>query len=95
MNKYIQELYNELAKHRKLINRAIGKKIIPHINYHHYEVVRIIGEIRVAESEQNNLPILGIFNDPLSDVVGLMDFFNKTLPNEYIQKEEDFILKGE
>lgn len=58
--KNIQELNKELAKHRKLLNRAVGNRIIPYINYHHYEVIRIIEEIKQAQEINDQKYIFGI-----------------------------------
>lgn len=61
--KTTDELNSELSKHRKLLHRAVGNRIVPHINYHHYEIVRIIEEIEKAEKEAKyvfGLPLIGI-----------------------------------
>lgn len=92
MIKTIQELNNELAKHRKLLNRSVGNQIIPHINYHHYEVIRIIGEINNIESKKDRLSVEGIFN---SDIKSLGDDFGKNLRKQFLQMEDEAILKGE
>jgi len=57
------ELHKELAKHRKLLHRAVGNRIVPHINYHHYEIIRIIDEIEKSEKETKyvfGFPLIGV-----------------------------------
>lgn len=70
----IRALEVELAKHRKLLHRATGNRILPHINYHHYEIVRLIGEINTKEAAYKTkyafgFPLFGV-PDSHGDVLG-------------------------
>jgi len=51
MDKTLELIDKEIATHRKLLNRAVGNRILPLINYHHYEIVRLIGEYDTMENE--------------------------------------------
>jgi len=69
----IRALEVELSKHRKLLHRAVGNRILPHINYHHYEIVRLIGEINTKEAEYKTkyvygFPLIGV-PDSHGDVI--------------------------
>ena len=51
MDKALELIDKEIATHRKLLNRAVGNRILPLINYHHYEIVRLIGEYDTMKNE--------------------------------------------
>lgn len=89
MTDKIIELGKELAKHRKLLNRAIGNRILPHINYHHYEVVRLIEEIKVAEDLD-----FGMIRATITGIDLKFPEFNKMMFNELLKAEDDVILRG-
>lgn len=90
--KTIQELNSELAKHRKLLHRAVGNQILPHINYHHYEIVRIIKEIKDSASIRTRYSIDGVFD---KDVKALGDDFGKMLREQFQNMEDNAILTGQ
>lgn len=87
--KTTDDLNSELSKHRKLLHRAVGNRIVPHINYHHYEIVRIIEEIK--ESERLD------FEKHMVNVLGMsisMHPFNKEILDAYMKSEDIAILTG-
>jgi len=90
--KTIQELNQELSKHRKLLHRAVGNQVLPHINYHHYEIVRIIKEINDSASIRTRYSIEGIFD---KDVKALGDDFQKHLNEQFQRMEDNAILTGQ
>lgn len=90
--KTIKELNNELSKHRKLLNRAVGNKILPHINYHHYEIVRLINEINSEQANRTRLSIEGIFD---ANVKALGYDFGKMMREHYLRAEDNMILTGQ
>lgn len=89
--KDIQELNNQLAKHRKLLHRAVGNKILPHINYHHYEIVRLIGEIdNIILNERINKFPTGLWGvNPVLEA-SLQEFFTE----KQMESEDKYILTG-
>ena len=87
----IQELEKELAKHRKLLHRAVGNQILPHINYHHYEIVQIINEMESEEMKRNRLSLQGVFD---SGVKALGYDFGKMLQEQIFKIEDNEILNG-
>lgn len=89
--KTIQELHAELAKHRKLLHRAVGNQILPEINYHHYHVVKIIDEINDVEFHKKRLAVDGIFD---KDIKALGADFSKLLAEQFRKLEDQAILKG-
>ena len=90
--KTIKELNNELSKHRKLFNRAVGNKILPHINYHHYEIVKLIEEINDLDAQRDIMSIDGIFD---FNVIALGNDFGKMIREHYLKAEDNAILTGQ
>jgi len=89
--KTIQELQQELAKHRKLLHRAVGNQILPHINYHHYECVRIINEIQDSDMKRDRFSVIGVYE---KNVKSLGDDFGKMFREHFLKLEDEAILKG-
>lgn len=86
--KTTDELNSELSKHRKLLHRAVGNRIVPHINYHHYEIVRIIEEIKEIEYKSHN--------ERVESIIGL-DLFpdlRKEILDSFLKAEDQAILTG-
>jgi len=88
--KTIQQLQQELAKHRKLLHRAVGNQIIPHIDFHHYECVRLIREINIANEKEymDNLGKIGLIGAEAGN-----NLF-KMLTEQLLKAEDEAILKG-
>lgn len=85
----IRLLEIEIAKHRKLLNRAVGNKIIPDINYHHYHIIELLSKLKQLESDLPRTPVLGIITQ--SDYDAVAKFYT-----DAFQKAEDhYILTGE
>lgn len=84
----IRLLEIEIAKHRKLLNRAVGNKIIPHINYHHYEIIRLLGELDNVDKKVMMAHIATI-----EGVLGVT--FNEAMQQAYRKAEDHYILTGE
>lgn len=63
----LQEIDKEISKHRRLLHRAVGDRITPRINYHHYEIVSLIQEHDDLFKEQirNNFTGIKSFSDQL------------------------------
>jgi len=86
--KTIQELQQELAKHRKLLHRAVGNQILPYINFHHFECVRIISEIQSEEQHKKRLRAIGV------DVKDGKNLY-KMLSDGFLKKQDEEILGGD
>jgi len=85
--KTIQELNQEISKHRKLLHRAVGNQILSHINYHHYEIVRLIGLVE-QEKENNRDNTKYVFGSPLAELLG------RKIIGLCLKSEEDVVLRG-
>lgn len=83
----IREIETEISKHRKLLNRAIGNHIIPYINYHHYEIVRLIGELN-----DENDKIKEYISKSIESVIGVQT--GNDLMKQYLDAEDEAILTG-
>lgn len=86
------ELNNEIARHRKLLNRAVGDKILARINYHHYEIVQLITELDDVEAKISRLNAEGVFD---KNVKALGDHFGKMLQEQFLKAEDNAILTGQ
>jgi len=51
MDKALELIDKEIATHRKLLNRAVASRILPLINYHHYKIIKLIGQYDTIENE--------------------------------------------
>ena len=85
MDKALELIDKEIATHRKLLNRAVGNRILPLINYHHYEIVRLIAEYDTMENEIR----INRANDPM--IRGLTYNF----VDEMDKRINDFLLNGD
>lgn len=86
------ELNNEIARHRKLLNRAVGDKILARINYHHYEIVQLIAELDDVEAKISRLNAEGIFD---KNIKALGDDFDKMIHEQFLKAEDNFMITGQ
>lgn len=82
-----KQVEKEIAKHRKLLNRAVGNQIIPHINFHHYEIVRLIEERQSLTLRLSEIMFGG-------GVIGLSAEAKNSFQEQYLKIEDEAILSG-
>lgn len=74
-----EEIDKDIARHRKLLHRAVGNHILPVINYHHYCIVELLKEREEVLNE-------GYAEFKASIRSGLIELF--------IKKQDQIILNG-
>lgn len=74
-----EEIDKDIARHRKLLHRAVGNRILPVINYHHYCIVELLKEREEVLNE-------GYAEFKANIMPGLIELF--------IKKQDQIILNG-